>query len=104
MTCYGSNGTAPRREPTGESMGSASRSRGKSSKIPTLLWNRTGLKAENADGKRLETVDGVLLLLVAHNVEYGDEGPEETIRIISARRASRRERKSYEEERQKNYF
>ncbi len=50
------------------------------------------------------TVDGVLLLLVAHNVEYGDEGPEETIRIISARQASGRERKRYEEERQKNYF
>jgi uncharacterized DUF497 family protein len=49
-------------------------------------------------------VDGTLLLLVAHNVEAGDDEPDETIRIISARRASRRERKRYEQERQKNCF
>jgi len=47
-------------------------------------------------------VEGVLLLLVAHTVEFGDE-PDETIRIISARRANRQERTRYEKERQKNY-
>ena len=64
-----------------------------SSKIPTPLWNRTELRAENADGKRLERWMACLVLLVAHKVEYGDDEPDETIRIISARRASRRERK-----------
>jgi len=49
------------------------------------------------------TVDGLLLLLVAHTVESGDDGPAETIRIISARRADRGERERYEKERQKNY-
>src|SRR5437660_6190630 len=70
---------------------------------PTPLWNRTELRAENADGKRLERWMACLVLLVANKVEYGDDEPDETIRIISARRASRRERKRYEEERQKNY-
>src|ERR1700726_4524381 len=48
-------------------------------------------------------IDGALLLLVAHTVAAGDDEPDETIRIISARRASRRERRRYEKERQKNY-
>jgi uncharacterized DUF497 family protein len=39
--------------------------------------------------------------LVAHTVE--NDGPEEIIRIISARRADRKERIRYEKERQKNY-
>jgi len=64
-----------------------------------------------SDGDRLEggerrwqtlgRIDGVLLLLVAHTVE--NDGPEEIIRIISARRADRKERIRYEKERQKNY-
>jgi uncharacterized DUF497 family protein len=49
----------------------------------------------------LGSVDGVLLLLVAHTVEF--EGSEDDIiRIISARRADRRERNRYEKERQKD--
>jgi uncharacterized DUF497 family protein len=49
----------------------------------------------------LGLVDGVLLLLVAHTVQ--DDAEDEIIRIISARRADRKERKRYEKERQKNY-
>jgi len=49
----------------------------------------------------LGLVDDVLLLLVAHTVQGDDE--DEIIRIISARRADRKERKRYEKERQKNY-
>ena len=49
----------------------------------------------------LGLVDGVLLLLVAHTVQ--NEGSDEVIRIISARRAGRTERKRYEKERQKNH-
>lgn len=44
----------------------------------------------------LGMVEGCLLLLVAHTVR--DEGKTEIIRIISARRASRKERKRYEQE------
>jgi uncharacterized DUF497 family protein len=50
----------------------------------------------------LGVVDGVFLLLVAHTVQ--NDGPDEVIRIISARRADRKERKRYEKERQKNYI
>jgi uncharacterized protein len=39
-------------------------------------------------------VGGCLLLLVAHTVQIGDQ---EVIRVISARRADRRERKRYEQ-------
>lgn len=51
----------------------------------------------------LGTVSGILLLLVAHTLDCDDDVPGETIRIISARRANRKERLRYEEERQKNY-
>jgi uncharacterized protein len=54
-----------------------------------LRWQTLGL------------VGGVLLLLVAHTVRLEDE-EEEIIRIISARRADRKEKQRYEEERQKN--
>jgi uncharacterized protein len=41
-------------------------------------------------------VDGVTLLVVAHT--YRDRADEEVIRIIGARRASKHERRYYEEE------
>jgi uncharacterized DUF497 family protein len=41
-------------------------------------------------------VEGVLMLMVAHAVR--EQGDIEVIRIISARRANRRERRRYEEE------
>lgn len=40
-------------------------------------------------------VSGCLLLLVAHTVRFEDEGIE-VVRIISARRADRKERRHYE--------
>ncbi|ENN91125.1 BrnT family toxin [Bartonella bovis] len=45
----------------------------------------------------LGLVNGFLLLLVAHTI-YDDKDGKEVIRIISARRASLKERKRYEEE------
>jgi len=45
-------------------------------------------------------VEGVALVLVAHTVR--EEGSEPVIRIISARRATRKERKHYEQNRQEN--
>ena len=41
-------------------------------------------------------VEGVLMLMVAHTVR--EQGDIEVIRIISARRANRMERRRYEEE------
>jgi uncharacterized DUF497 family protein len=46
------------------------------------------------------TVGGTTLLLVAHTVHEDDENgrPVEVIRIVSARAATRRERRRYEDE------
>jgi len=44
-------------------------------------------------------VEGVVVLLVAHTAQ--DQGEEEIIRIISARRATREERTRYEQNRKK---
>jgi len=44
---------------------------------------------------------GNLLLMVAHTVR--NEGEDEIIRIISARKATRRERKRYDENRAKEF-
>lgn len=46
----------------------------------------------------LGAVGGYLLLMVAHTVRDHDDGTE-VIRIISARRANRKERKRYEQNR-----
>ena len=43
---------------------------------------------------------GVLLLLVAHTVR--EEGEDDVVRLISARRATRKERKPYGETRSQN--
>jgi uncharacterized protein len=48
----------------------------------------------------LGLVEGVVLLMVAHTVK--DDEQDEIIRIISARRASRKERSRYDKNRQKN--
>jgi|HubBroStandDraft_5_1064220.scaffolds.fasta_scaffold186318_2 uncharacterized DUF497 family protein len=47
------------------------------------------------------SVEGVLLLLVAHTVHEEEE--DEVIRIISARKADGKERRRYEKERQEKY-
>lgn len=54
-----------------------------------LRWQTIGLVAE------------VAVLLVAHTVQ--DDEQDEVIRIISARRATRKERTLYEQNRQKNF-
>lgn len=53
-----------------------------------LRWHTLGL------------VGGILLLLVAHTVR--SEAEDEIIRIISARRATRKERQRYDENRAKD--
>ena len=61
---------------------------------PDALVEQDRIEGGERRWQTIGTVDGVLLLLVAHNVEYGDEGPEETIRIISARQASGRDKEA----------
>jgi len=45
----------------------------------------------------LGLIDGVVVILVAHT--YKEEGASEVIRIISARKATKRERQCYEQNR-----
>ena len=47
----------------------------------------------------LGLIEGVIVMLVAHSIEV--EGDEETIRIISARKATPREREIYAQSQQK---
>jgi uncharacterized protein len=61
-----------------------------------LAWSEQD-RIENAE-RRWQTigmVNGCLLLLVAHTLCFEDDDVE-LVRIISARRASRKERKRYE--------
>jgi uncharacterized protein len=46
--------------------------------------------------RTIGVVEGVVMLMVAHTV--GEQDDIEVIRIVSARRANRRERRRYEEE------
>jgi|SRR5271154_4719922 len=70
---------------------------------PDALVEQDRVEGGELRWQTIGTVDGVLLLLVAHSVEFGEDELDETIRIISARRANRRERKRYEKERQEKY-
>ena len=58
--------------------------------------DRTGPAGE-LRWQALGLAEGVLLLLVAHSVR--EEGSDEVIRLISARRATRKERNRYEQTR-----
>jgi uncharacterized DUF497 family protein len=70
---------------------------------PDALVEQDRIEGGELRWQTIGTVNGLVLLLVAHTVEFDDEAIEETIRIISARRANRSERKRYEKECQKNY-
>jgi len=70
---------------------------------PDALVEQDRIEGGELRWQTIGMIEGALLLLVAHTVAFGDDEPDETVRIISARRANRRERKRYEKERQKNY-
>ena len=70
---------------------------------PDALVEQDRIESGELRWQAIGMIGGALLLLVAHTVAFGGDEADETIRIISARRASRRERRRYEEERQKNY-
>jgi uncharacterized protein len=66
---------------------------------PDALADHDRVEGGERRWQTLGMVGGVLLVLVAHTVRLEDE-EDEVIRIISARRADRKERQRYEEERQ----
>ncbi len=70
---------------------------------PDALVEQDRIEGGELRWQTIGRVSGILLLLVAHTVDVDEDEHCEMIRIISARRANRRERKRYEEERQKNY-
>ena len=70
---------------------------------PDALVEQDRIEGGEVRWQTIGAVNGILLLLVAHTVDFDDDERDEMIRIISARRANRRERKRYEKERQKNY-
>jgi hypothetical protein len=61
---------------------------------PNALMNQDRIEDGEYRWQTLGMVEGVLLLLVAHT--FTEEGADEVVRIISARRADRKERKLYE--------
>jgi uncharacterized DUF497 family protein len=63
---------------------------------PFALVKQDRIESGELRWQTLGIVDGYMLLLVAHTVRDDEDGTE-VIRIISARRAEPRERKSYEQ-------
>ena len=63
---------------------------------PFALSEQDRIEGGERRWQTLGMVEGIVLLLVAHTVR--DEGDIDVIRIISARRADRRERRRYEQE------
>jgi uncharacterized DUF497 family protein len=70
---------------------------------PNALVEQDRIEGGEQRWQTLGLVGGVLLLLVAHTVRFEDEDEvDEVVRIISARRADRKERQRYENECQKS--
>ena len=67
---------------------------------PYALVNQDRLEGGELRWQTLGLVGGIVLLLVAHTVR--SEEQDEIIRIISARRAVRKERKRYDESRKED--
>ena len=67
---------------------------------PFALTDQDRIETGEQRWQTLGLVEGHLLLLVAHTVREEAEGglPVQVLRIISARRADRKERRRYEEE------
>lgn len=63
---------------------------------PLLVSHQDRIEGSEYRWQSLGLVDGQLLLLVAHTVR--DEHSVEIVRIISARRATRKEKRHYEQE------
>jgi hypothetical protein len=68
---------------------------------PNALVEQDRIEGGERRWQTLGLVGEVLLLLVAHTVRFEDEA-EEIIRIISARKADRKEKERYDKEREKS--
>jgi len=69
---------------------------------PHALAEQDRIEGGERRWQTIGMVGGVVLLLVAHTVR--EEGQDEIIRVVSARRANRREQNRYEENREKNIY
>jgi uncharacterized DUF497 family protein len=67
--------------------------------IRSISPSRIVRRTESRDGKTFGRSKRATLLVVVHTIfEADDDGPTEVIRIISARPASKNERRIYENE------
>jgi uncharacterized DUF497 family protein len=69
---------------------------------PYALTEQDRIEGGELRWQTIGAVGGFVLLMVAHTVR--DEGEDEIIRIISARRAARKECKRYDENREESSF
>jgi len=69
---------------------------------PYALTEQDRIEGGELRWQTIGAVGGFVLLMVAHTVR--DEGEDEIIRIISARKAVRKECKRYDENREENSF
>ena len=69
---------------------------------PYALTEQDRIEGGELRWQTIGAVGGFVLLMVAHTVR--DEGEDEIIRIISARKAVRKECKHYDENREENSF
>ena len=68
--------------------------------VPYALMEQDRIEGGELRWQTIGLVGGIVLLLVAHTIR--DEGANEIIRIISARKATRKECKYYDENRAEN--
>ena len=69
---------------------------------PYALIEQDRIEGGELRWQTIGTVEGIVLLMVAHTVR--EEGTDEIIRIISARNATRKEYKRYDENREEGSF
>jgi len=69
---------------------------------PYALIEQDRIEGGELRWQTIGTVGGIVLLMVAHTVR--EEGTDEIIRIISARKATRKECKRYDENREEGSF
>lgn len=67
---------------------------------PYALTEQDRVEGGELRWQTIGMVGGIVMLMMAHTVR--DEGSDEIIRIISARRATRKECKRYDENREEN--
>ena len=67
---------------------------------PYALTEQDRVEGGELRWQTIGMVGGIVMLMIAHTVR--DEGSDEIIRIISARRATRKECKRYDENREEN--